>query len=823
MKEKIRRFFAAAVLLSLAAANTPSVFAALDEEEQGKWVSVGYGLLYDGWFNGTKGATTPLTVEFQKYYNSDTRYRIWRPYENITEVLGLQNTSECNGQIIIDFEDPECVLIEAGMPVGFKNSTFKPSNGAPGANPIGQFEWYAYNTYGYILSMGMPKQQAKSMIQALGGQKNTYVDGVVTVFDPLLGDENLNGTFKTTGWTSVIVFPWALGSDWTVAVEQDAFDFTIDDKPAETKYNADTKSYLFEGVSDGNILNATFKPEFAGYKVLDVTADPTSASNVTITENGFTIAYSDFSDEYTFSVTIASQTPAVVLDEEKLTVEPGESATVSVSIDNPCGTVFSGFQMSVALPNGMNLTGAKAGDALDGAVFKATLLKREDGTFGVMLVEETSTVGSNIKEGEVLKLTISADENATPVEGELVLSDMMFSTPNGLGMALEGSLHTEAELLVNASEVTLSSVSLEGITDKHDLKVSESLDITATLYPAVVTAPKIVWTADVNDAVKFEYSDDNQHNVKLTVLETAPTNAQVTITATVEATPDVNATYVINIADILLGDSNDNGNVDVTDVITTRNEILAMGGESINNNFCFINADVDKNGVIDVTDMSGTVKIALGGNPDSFVTVQSSLERPIYDFDCVSANVVDYEVAFRLTNPSKYVIFQADVTIPDGVAIEEIVPGAQASRHSVVHNIKSNVIRVIAYSLVNDTYINTDEPLFTIKASSKLNVSDIKLSNVIVTDENINRIELPYEVKNIPAGIANSVTDNMYVYGGINEVVVLNGEGADFAIYTLDGKLLKTFVANDAEVHVAVASGVYTVVSDGKAYKVIVK
>ena len=70
------------------------------------------------------------------------------------------------------------------------------------------------------------------------------------------------------------------------------------------------------------------------------------------------------------------------------------------------------------------------------------------------------------------------------------------------------------------------------------------------------------------------------------------------------------ATININISNGLLGDADNDGTVDVADIVVVANYILTNGETAIT----FNNADVDGDGIIDVADIVGIANIILNGN-----------------------------------------------------------------------------------------------------------------------------------------------------------------------------------------------------------------
>ena len=117
----------------------------LDEVMADQWYTVGSGTatLVDGWVIPvyTRGGLPivntdyPVEVEVQRNRTNQNLYRLWKPYNNSQHTLAGNNVTEFEGQIILDLEDPNnVVVVAAGHPSGFAND-----NG----------EFYVTNLLGY--------------------------------------------------------------------------------------------------------------------------------------------------------------------------------------------------------------------------------------------------------------------------------------------------------------------------------------------------------------------------------------------------------------------------------------------------------------------------------------------------------------------------------------------------------------------------------------------------------------------------------------------------------------------------------------------------
>ena len=364
-----------------------------------------------------------------------------------------------------------------------------------------------------------------------------------------------------------------------------------------------------------------------------------------------------------------------------------------------------------------------------------------------------------------------------------------------------------------AESVSLSAVSLENTSNKKDLKTTESVEFTLSFEPADATFASIEWSADVVDTFDFVTPQDGDGTqVTATVRADAP-KGPVTVTARLaqnaKDAQDLTATYTVNISDLMLGDANDSGNVNVADVLTVRNEILAQNSSepSINETFCFINADVYVDKKIDVVDQTAITNLAMGleafpkTNAPAKVAAQ---ENVLIADDFLAEN--DIRIGFDIPNASDYVIIQADVHLPEGMTFTAVDKGDKASAHELSYSVSDeNVVRVMLYSLGNVPFRGNGENLFSIKADAMSVTDDITVDNIVASTASVQRFELGFE------GGHRIMADTV-------EEIDMTVEGP-FNIYTPQG--LKVKANAEASDFYKLAPGIYIVVTaDGKSFKI---
>ena len=144
----------------------------------------------------------------------------------------------------------------------------------------------------------------------------------------------------------------------------------------------------------------------------------------------------------------------------------------------------------------------------------------------------------------------------------------------------------------------------------------------------------------------------------------------------------------------LMGDVNSDTYVNVTDVVMIIDQILG------NNpwNFNAEAADVNYDTYINVTDVVMVIDHLLG---------KVNLNRAAAaDAEVGAISLSSDMTTVSLTNPSAYTAFQMDVTLPQGVGLEDVLLTERAARsHSVViREMENGSYRIVGVSMKNDAF-----------------------------------------------------------------------------------------------------------------------
>ncbi len=255
---------------------------------------------------------------------------------------------------------------------------------------------------------------------------------------------------------------------------------------------------------------------------------------------------------------------------------------------------------------------------------------------------------------------------------------------------------------------------------------------------------------------------------------------------------------------VRLGDVDVNGNVTVGDVVITGNYILKRNPEV----FYFKAADINRDAEITMSDVVAIVDIVL----DEKDTVATGRTRScIAGLDLGKATVKHETAAIpmSLANNTPYCAFQADVVLPEGIALESVTLAARAQgTHRVTWKKQANGrVRMLVYAADNAAFRGNAGELVTLNLSG-FSVGDpeldVHLENVIfATPEGYeNFMDNATSIINPAAGMT------VYARGGT--LFVESDEAQTLHLYNLQGQLVKVLHLHEGvNTYANLPAGVY--------------
>ena len=150
---------------------------------------------------------------------------------------------------------------------------------------------------------------------------------------------------------------------------------------------------------------------------------------------------------------------------------------------------------------------------------------------------------------------------------------------------------------------------------------------------------------------------------------------------------------------IIMGDVNGDGVVNVTDIVATVNYIMEKPSDGFNKEAADLNGD----GEINVTDIVKMVTIIMSGDGGSSRRAAAT-----------SSNLVISGHNIQLRNAENYIAAQFDINLSDGQSISDIVLNGSSNHDLHWKMIDTNTCRVVVYSMTNAAFRVNGDNLFNI-------------------------------------------------------------------------------------------------------------
>ncbi len=247
------------------------------------------------------------------------------------------------------------------------------------------------------------------------------------------------------------------------------------------------------------------------------------------------------------------------------------------------------------------------------------------------------------------------------------------------------------------------------------------------------------------------------------------------------------------------GDVNGDGNVTVSDVVLTAQKAVGMSPDPFNE----ANADVNGDGNINVTDVVIIANIAVGA--------QAAPRRApmLHDADMnrLTASELNIHagesqtVMLALDNATEFTAFQMQMTLPEGLTIEQARLSDRAGSHSLLVNNADGTTRLLGFSAGNDVIEGNDGVLVevTLKAEGNFDAySAVKLSDMVFVETNGTAHQL--DDLTLVNGIATGVEQ-------VNTTARIYGHEGHIVIEAAESGLAQIVMANGMSRTVKVATG----------------
>ena len=236
---------------------------------------------------------------------------------------------------------------------------------------------------------------------------------------------------------------------------------------------------------------------------------------------------------------------------------------------------------------------------------------------------------------------------------------------------------------------------------------------------------------------------------------------------------------MVHVKDLLMGDVDSNGQINVTDVVMIIDNILGKTQWNFNAEA----ADVNYDTYINVTDVVMVIDHILG---------KVNLNRAAAaDAEMGAISLSTDMTTVSLTNPSAYTAFQMDVTLPMGVSLEDVLLTERAAgSHSVViSKMDDGSYRIIGVSMQNKVFKDNAGDLLKLQLAGNAQGA-VAINNVLfVTPQGVQHELAGVNAFGDVTGIAN-VRGNKEVTGNVFDLQgrQMNNAQLKKGLYILNGK-----------------------------------
>lgn len=547
------------------------------------------------------------------------------------------------------------------------------------------------------------------------------------------------------------------------------------------------------------------------------------------------VAASDKSYEMVANVQVES----ISLDKTSVTITDSESVTLKATI-TPLNA------------SGQKLTWSSSNDEIASVDQSGVVTGKKKGTATITVSSEngkSATCTVTVTDTPATSVTITQPSSTTLNVGESIILAATVAPANATVKTVTWtSSKTSVATVDQTGKVTAVGAGSVEITATCG-SVSGSITLTVHNYikSIQITPSEISIELDKTGKLEVSYTPTNPEAVNLswsssdTGIVTVGNDGTITPKGVGQTTVTVKDSYTgltasctVTILDIHYGDVDDNGAVTVEDINLIVSHILGKNPSTFNQK----KADINKDGKINVIDVTYAVDLALSESPArlkaAIDAMRSETRGPSLslNFDTVALNENgEALIPFSFRSQDNLSAFQTDVQLPATVQVDEISLGNILSEtHSLSFlKLDDNMIRIMIYS-------SSLAPLVSDNLSLKLKVSDeVDLSEESLgTASFTNTIASAPNGKGIPfddfkieisrgllGGISGVQESGVEVSAQSGEIVVKTNSPMPVEVYTAAGTLADRFISTGVDSRQLV-KGLYIVVVDGRSFKVMV-
>ena len=444
---------------------------------------------------------------------------------------------------------------------------------------------------------------------------------------------------------------------------------------------------------------------------------------------------------------------------------------------------------------------------------------------GETIITATTTDGSNLSAS--CKVTVYEDASANFLSGKTV------NTYSGASERVSVEMTNEQAITAFQCDIYLpDGISIATIEGEYDINLSSRAKSSHSLSCVEQSDGSIRLLCYSMSLATFSGNEGELFDINFNISEEIEGNYQVlidNIVLTDKAQNEYKSSAAIidfNVKAYVPADVNNDGSINVTDVVATASYILGLDTKK----FIFEAADMNKDGVINVTDIVGIASIILNGGSASNVSSQRCAPNTsdvIKIEDFAAGKNQSQQVAIEMTNASDYSACQMDIRLPKGMSIAECELASAATDHMVAYReLPDGAVRVLVYSLTCQTLPDSEEGIIRLRTTTdkQFEGGEIVVENILFADRGQNEYRLYDSVANVNLATGVSATDmDCVVYAENQSIVIISPCDQQATISSVDG-VSRTYTLNEGRNKIdAPQAGVYIVTLADKTSKVMVK
>ena len=607
-----------------------------------------------------------------------------------------------------------------------------------------------------------------------------------------------------------IVTPKANGTATITATTTDGTNFSatcaVTVAIATTGISLDKTSLSFSDVygSTSETLTATISPDNAANK--SVTWKSSNSTVATVSSTGvvrpkgygtatITATTSDGTNLSATCDVVVNVATSVTLDQTALffkpsdvpqqltaTVLPESAANRNVQWTTSDSNVATVSSTGVVTPKGSG-TATITATTTDGTAKEAKCAVTVAVVTTSISLDKTSLLFNDLFSTKTLTATVLPDNTANKTvtweSSNTAVAEVSGSgvvTPKGYGTAIITATTTDGSNMSATCDVTVkvaTGVSLDK-TSISFTTLDETQSITATVLPADAANRNVVWRS----------SDSKVATVSNKGIVTPVGNGTATLTAITMDGTNLSATCKVTVGTSapVPGDLTGDDVTDVSDIVAVISYALDVDNPA---------GDVTGDGVTDVADIVAIIEYAL-----NFIDPNAAPSKPYMTDrqamaqadDVVTGELFDREISLSLSGQTDYTAFQFLLTLPEGVTLSDVTPGAAcSSQHGIVFKeLRKGCYKVIGYASDNrciksangellklklDKYLDNDAVIndvyFAMPDTKKVRLNDLIVGEVTSVNTIKNALvdsNTYYDLQG--RRVTNPVKGNIYIYNG---------------------------------------------------------